>query len=216
MNNKKTSSNKKVNIKKRNWCFVLYPESAPENWREQLKLTGLQCTISPLHDKDINPNGEIKKAHYHIILCYGNTTTYNNVRVLTEKLHQPIPQALEQIKGYYRYFTHKDNPEKYQYNDNDIVCLNGFNISDYIEITKSEVLEIKKKLQVFICENSIIEYAEFMDKLLLDNNLSLEYEVACNNTYFFTSYIKSKRFMNKSTEATKTIIIDKETGEIIK
>ena len=25
------------NIKKRNWAFVLYPESAPADWREQLQ-----------------------------------------------------------------------------------------------------------------------------------------------------------------------------------
>ena len=39
------------NVKKRNWAFVLYPESAPENWREELQKTGLQCAISPLHDR---------------------------------------------------------------------------------------------------------------------------------------------------------------------
>lgn len=44
------------NIKKRNWAFVLYPESAPADWREQLQKTGLQCAISPLHDKDMNPD----------------------------------------------------------------------------------------------------------------------------------------------------------------
>ena len=48
------------NVKKRNWAFVLYPESAPEDWKEQLRLSGLQGAISPLHDKDINPTGEPK------------------------------------------------------------------------------------------------------------------------------------------------------------
>ena len=57
----------KKNVKKRNWAFVLYPESAPENWKEQLQLTGLPCVISPIHDKDVNPDGTPKKAHHHII-----------------------------------------------------------------------------------------------------------------------------------------------------
>ena len=109
------------NIKKRNWAFVLYPESAPENWKEILQQTGLGIAISPLHDKDVNPTGEVKKAHYHIILIYDGPTTYNNVRSLTESLGQPIPQPLEQVRGYYRYLTHKDNPEKYQYDDKDII-----------------------------------------------------------------------------------------------
>ena len=57
-------------VKKRNWTFVLYPESAPADWREQLQKTGLLCAISPLHDRDVNPDGEVKKAHYHVILIY--------------------------------------------------------------------------------------------------------------------------------------------------
>lgn len=187
----------KANVKKRNWAFVLYPESAPDDWIEQLRQTGLQCAISPLHDKDIDPTGEPKKAHYHIILCYSGPTSFNVVRQLTERLNQPIPQALEQVRGYYRYLTHKDNPEKYQYSDDDIKTLNGFNISDFVELSKSEVLEIKRKLQNLIREINILEYSDFMD-FLLDNEMSLEYEVGSNNTYFFEKYISSRRNKLKS------------------
>lgn len=187
----------KSNVKKRNWAFVLYPESAPDDWIEQLRQTGLQCAISPLHDKDIDPTGEPKKAHYHIILCYSGPTSFNVVRQLTERLNQPIPQALEQVRGYYRYLTHKDNPEKYQYSDDDIKTLNGFNISDFVELSKSEVLEIKRKLQNLIREINILEYSDFMD-FLLDNEMSLEYEVGSNNTYFFEKYISSRRNKLKS------------------
>ena len=59
-------------FKKRNWAFVVYPESAPENWIEQLQLSGAQFTISPLHDKDLNATGEPKKAHWHVIAVYGS------------------------------------------------------------------------------------------------------------------------------------------------
>ena len=66
-NNPKQSKSQgsKQNVKKRNWAFVVYPESAPEDWIEQLQKTGLQCAVSPLHDKDTDPTGEPKKAHYH-------------------------------------------------------------------------------------------------------------------------------------------------------
>lgn len=187
----------KANVKKRNWAFVLYPESAPDDWIEQLIQTGLQCAISPLHDKDIDPTGELKKAHYHIIICYAGPTSFNVVRQLTERLNQPIPQALEQVRGYYRYLTHKDNPDKYQYSDDDVKTLNGFNISDFVELSKSEVLEIKRKLQNLIRELDILEYSDFMD-FLLDNEMSLEYEVCSNNTYFFEKYISSRRNKLKS------------------
>ena len=180
------------NMKKRNWAFVLYPESAPENWKELLQQTGLGIAISPLHNKDINPTGETKKAHYHIILTYDGPTTYNNVRSLTELLGQPIPQPLEQVRGYYRYLTHKDNPEKAQYDEKDIITYNGFNIQDFVELTSSEVMAIKKQLQSFIRDNHITEYSLLMD-LLLDNEMSSMYDVASNHTYFLDKYITSYR-----------------------
>ena len=49
----------------------MYPESAPENWREILADLHIPVLISPLHDKDVTPDGEIKKAHYHVIIMYG-------------------------------------------------------------------------------------------------------------------------------------------------
>lgn len=180
------------NVKKRNWAMVLYPESAPNDWREILTQTGLQCAISPLHDKDLNPTGEPKKAHYHIIMCYSGPTSFNVVKALCDDLKQPIPQALEQIRGYYRYLTHKDNPEKYQYSEEEITTVNGFNISDYVDLTKSEVTEIKKRLQMLIRNMNFIEYSDFMD-YLQDNDLSVEYDIASNNTYFFEKYITSRR-----------------------
>lgn len=192
MNKKKSTNNCKINVKKRNWAFVLYPESAPADWIERLQLTGLQCAVSPLHDCDIDPTGEPKKAHYHIILCYSGPTSYNVVKQLTDSLNQPIPQALEQVRGYYRYLTHKDNPEKAQYNEADILTINGFNISDYVELTKSEVIEVKKSLQQLIIHLDLFEYSDFMD-YLLENDLSLEYDVASSNTYFFEKYISSRR-----------------------
>lgn len=184
------------NVKKRNWAFVLYPESAPKNWREQLLQTGLQCAISPLHDRDINPTGEPKKPHYHVILAYSGPTSYNVVKALTNgKLGQTIPQPLEQIEGYYRYFTHKDNPEKAQYNASDIETINGFDIRNYIDLTKSEVVRLKREIQAFIRDNEIMEYADLMD-LLMDagEEMADHYEVAANNTVFFDRYLSSRRF----------------------
>ena len=185
------------NVKKRNWAFVLYPESAPKDWREQLQQTGLQCAISPLHDKDINPTGEPKKPHYHVILCYAGPTAYNVVKALTNgRLGQTIPQPLEQVRGYYRYLTHEDNPEKAQYSKADIETLNGFDVRDFVDMTKSEVVRYKREVQVFIRDNKITEYGHLMD-LLLDagDAMADHYEVAANNTLFFTAYLTSRRYI---------------------
>lgn len=180
------------NVKKRNWTFLVYPESAPADWVSKLQATGLPVAISPLHDKDINPDGEPKKAHYHVIVCYSGPTTYNVVLALTQSLGQPIPKPLEQVRGMYRYFTHMDNPEKYQYDSTGISCLNGFNIMDFVDLTKSEVLKIKLDLQAFIRASNILEYADLMDNLQDGSNMDW-YDVASSNTFFFEKYISSRR-----------------------
>ncbi len=179
-------------IKKRNWTFVLYPESAPSDWMEQMKLSGLLAAVSPLHDRDVNPTGEPKKAHYHILLVYSGPTTYNAVAKFTASLNATIPQALESVRGMYRYFSHKDNPEKYQYDEGEIQTLNGFNIADLVELTRSEVNELKMKILKLIRDVDIIEYSGLVD-FLLDNEMVAEYDVAINNTFFFHTYITSRR-----------------------
>ena len=191
-------SSKKSNTKKRQWAFVCYPESLPPDWIEILKQSGLQCAISPLHDKDINPDNTPKKPHYHVILVYAGPTTYNNVATFTASVNGTIPQPLEQVRGYYRYLTHKDNPEKAQYDEKDIITLNGFDIREFVELTKAEILKTKREIQQFIIDNEIFEYAALMDCLLnlstASDDLLNWYDVASSNTLFFSNYIKSRRY----------------------
>lgn len=206
-------------VKKRNWVFILYPESAPADWRERIQLSGVMSAISPLHDKDINPDGTPKKSHYHIILVYGSPTTYNNVKSFTDSLNQPIPQPLEQVKGYYRYFTHKDNPEKYQYSDREITTINGFSISDFVEITKSEVNKIKAELLNLIRDKHFVEYCTFMN--YVQDVMEQEYfDIASSHTMFFNTYLKSARHSGTYTDVTicrngQYVKINTETGEVI-
>jgi len=198
-------------VKKRNWAFVLYPESAPEDWREQLQATGLPIAISPLHDRDLDPTGEAKKAHYHVILCFSGPTTYNSVKAITDGLSQPIPQPVESVRGYYRYLTHKDNPDKAQYSDKDIQHLNGFNILDFTELTRNEVFQIKRTILSIIRELNLTEYSDLIF-YLEDAGLYAEMEVATNHTIFFDAVLRSCRYKAAERAATH---VDPETGEIL-
>lgn len=163
------------------------------DWVEQLKQGGLKCAISPLHDKDENPDKTPKKAHYHVIVCYEGPTTYNNVKRLTESLNQPIPQPLEQVRGYYRYLTHEDNPEKFQYSKADIQTINGFDIREYVELTRTDVIRLMKEVQQFIRDNDITEYARLMDILKDGGDATADmFEVASSHTLFYRAYLTSR------------------------
>jgi hypothetical protein len=114
------------------------------------------------------------------------------VKALMDKLNAPIPQPLEQIKGYYRYLTHKDNPEKAQYNESEIECINGFSIRDHIEMTKSEIFSAKMQIIDYIEANDIVEYCDLLRELK-QAELYDTCEVAANNTIFADAYIRSRR-----------------------
>ena len=181
-------------LKKRNWEFVVYPESAPSDWIEQLQQRGVVGAISPLHDKDLNATGEPKKAHWHVIVTYEGPTAQSVVERLTELLNAPKPIPLDQVRGYYRYLTHKDNPEKFQYDEKDIQTLNGFDIRDFVEMTKSEVNAKIRIIQALIQTLDILEYADLLDYLMDNDELADEYDVAISHTILLNTYIKSRRY----------------------
>lgn len=188
------------NIKKRNWSFLVYLDSCPDDWIDILQLKGLPFAISPLHDKDINPDGTPKKPHYHVILVFGAPTTFNNVKSITDELNQPIPIPLESVRGMYRYFTHKDNPEKYQYDEKYIRLFNAFDVTDVLN--NFEVYTGLKDIQLLIIENDLLEYSDLMD-YLLQNDLMELWNIACSHTLFLNTYITSIRHKNEKKEKLK-------------
>ena len=179
------------NVKKRNWVMIVYPDSLPENWLDILVQTGLPCAISPLHDRDVEATGDPKKPHRHVIMCWDGPAPYTQAKRISDSLHGAEPKPLDSLRGYYRYLTHKDSPDKAQYDDKDIIQLNGFNIANYTELTRSEVTEALKMIQGYVRAHGILEYADLMDGLM-DAELWLEWEVAATHTFFCAEYITSQ------------------------
>lgn len=171
-------NNKQDRLKGRHFSFVVYPESAPHDWIEQLKKRGLAFVVSPLHNKDVNPDGTPKKAHYHVIVSWGNTTTYRAARGLCVLLNCPQPQLLKSCNGMYRYLTHKDNPEKFQYKEQP-TCYNGW----VRPLDNADVANIKREIWQTVYIKDCQEYGEL---LMVCEQLGPEYfEVASRNTLFF-------------------------------
>ncbi len=177
--------------KSRYWAFVVYPESAPEDWMQILQLSGLRAAVSPLHDKDLNPDEQEKKPHWHVIACWEGPTTFSAAKAITDKLSAPIPVPLNSVRGYYRYFTHKDNPEKFQYEEADIIHLGGFDPSDYIDWTRAEVDAMKRRIIQMVRDGNMTEYADLLE-ILADSEAFDLLSVAMNNTVLFRGYLQSR------------------------
>lgn len=181
--------------KNRNWCAIVYPESAPEDWIERLRDLHLPFAISPLHDQDANEFGEPKKEHYHIIVCFEGPTTYKNANRCIQRItNGPIVKPCRSIRGSYRYLTHLDDPHKFQYSSDDIQLFNSFEVA----ITSSDEDVIKKAIFNIILVNRIHEYADLM--LVLDYEFGYEYsQVARRNHSYITSVVNSIRHSPGST-----------------
>lgn len=196
--------------KGRHFWFVVYPSEAyvkqyypdceydgadgwgeaPNDWIEQLQDTGLAFCVSTLHWKDVNADGHVKKPHWHVIVSWGNTTTYRTARALCDLLKSPRPKLLRNATGAYRYHRHLDNPEKYQYSEPS-VSYNGW----VPPLDSSEVTRIKSELLELVIREDIQEYTEL---LIVTQMLGPEYhEVAQNNTFYCERLCSSYRHSPK-------------------
>lgn len=179
-------------VKSRYWAFVAYPESLPENWQEILQSTGCPIAVSPLHDKDTDPTGELKKSHYHIIYCSSGPTTFNAVNRVCQSLNGTIPQVLGAVRGYYRYFTHIDNPDKFQYDPKEILHINGFCPDDYFTLTSSEEDQLYSEIELFIRDRLIYELFDLVF-LCKDEGLEQYLSFIRRHTIYFSALLRSRR-----------------------
>lgn len=187
----------KSDLKKRNWTFVLYDDSCAKDWESYLVSTGVPFSYA-YHDKDFTEVGEPKKPHYHVLICFDGPITYQNVSNYAKRVGaaNDVVQPVGSVRGIVRYFCHKDNPDKYQYSEDIIQCRNGFDPQDYFNLTVSQAKAFKRKVTNYIRDNDIEEYAELIDTLM-DSEEDDMYDIATQNTFFFTQYIKSRRSIGK-------------------
>ena len=184
------SEKKKREPRSTSWVFLIYPESCKPNWYQILDDYHISFAHSPLHDKDVNPDGEIKKSHYHVLLIFESLKSYDQVKEITSNCGGTIPQIALSTRGTVRYFIHLDNPEKYQYNESDIVT-HGVNIKDLLQLSTSEAHYILSDILSYCNENNIVDYSVLVDYSLMYN--TEWFDLVCERyTLFLTSYFKSK------------------------
>lgn len=185
------SSNKETRT--RNWTIVVYPESAPPDWRDRLDELHIEWVESPLHDMDCNADGELKKPHWHVLLMFGGVKSYDQVLELSDFLNAPIPQRCHNAKAMVRYMAHLDNPEKAQYSISDIKSHGGVDISELLRPSSSERYSIISDMIEYIKSYNVIEFQDLMDYARL-HHFDDWFPLLCDNSAFVVSqYIKSQR-----------------------
>lgn len=178
----------------RNFATVVYPESAPDDWQDILSAQFIPAFISPLHDQDINPGGEPKKPHYHVVIMFDSVKTREQAQAVFTLIGGVGCEVVQSIRGYSRYLCHLDNPEKAQYKQEDVRSLSG---ADYIA-TIGLVLDKYKAIGEMIdyCElNNIVSYSELL--VYCRQERFDWFRVLCDNgTVVIKEYLKSKTWTN--------------------
>ena len=193
-------------IKGRDWAFIVYPESAPENWREILDETHMRWIESPLHDKDVNETtNEIKKAHWHIIISFANKKSYKQMVEISKLLNAPDPKSIANLQGAVQYLWHRNNPEKYQYNKSDVVAHNGFKYRQYLTDIGVDTDMILQEIIQWVQETGCSEYGDLVN-YSVSEKFDDWFQTVRSQTIFLTAYLRSNRH--------KPRVFDKETGEL--
>lgn len=157
----------------RNWAFVLYKDSLDEG--EPFKtLDELKTPYFLIwHDADEEVDEETnevkpKKEHAHLVLMFKGNKSYSKMKELTEKLGCPRPIRIENITSMVRYLCHLDNPEKHQYEADEVISGYG---ADYLSMAsyKNDKYDIIREIIVFVNENDIRYYSDLFDYASREN-----------------------------------------------
>lgn len=174
----------------RTWATVVYPESAPDNWMQLLGEKCIPVMISPLHENDINPTGEPKKPHYHVLFNFDGKKSADQMREYVDLISGVGLEAVGSTRGYARYLCHLDNPEKAQYSPSDVKCYGGADYMAIIGLAIDKYVAIKDMMD-FCDQNNIVSYAQLL------RYCSAErmdwFRVLCDNgTVVMKEFLKSK------------------------
>lgn len=199
---------KEVEKRTRTWTIVVYPDSAPENWRDILDEMHFPWIESPLHDKDINATGEAKKAHLHILLMFDGVKSYDQVKDIATAINAPIPERCHNARAMVRYMAHLDNPDKAQYLSTDIKAHGGADVSEMLKPSASERYTWAREMMRYIKSENITEYSDFCE-YCYENEFDTWYPLLIDScTNVISTYIRSRRYKQNP-------FVDKKTGEIL-
>lgn len=177
----------------RNFACVVYPESAPENWRDLLIGCFVPAFVSPLHDQDVDPQNQSKKPHYHVMIMFDGLKTNEQVQQVFDLIGGVGCEVVKSIRGYARYLCHLDNPEKAQYSPDEVTCYCGSDYVGTIGLSTDKYHAIQEMMD-FVDAHDIVSYSDLLRYSARQR--SDWFRILCDNgTLVMKEYLKSKVWM---------------------
>ena len=167
-------------VGKRKWKFIVYPESLPKNWLSILEKIGVPCLVSPLHDKDLDDDGKLKKPHYHVLVALDGPKQYEEVLSWFKPLGVKIMKEVKSIRRDERYWCHLDSPSKVKYDIAGLVAMNGYEVK---YLGDREQLPNISQLHLLIEEQGIVYFADLANEVE-KRHKELQLTLIRYNSYF--------------------------------
>lgn len=181
---KDEANNNRITTKARYWTAVGYVENMRGDWRDVIGQLLQYPFVYCIHDKDTQGDGDDRKVHVHIVVAYGNTTTYKSALALFRKLNKEGCEAFNtcepvaNIRYIYDYLIHDTEDSrkkgKYLYDRSERIAGNNFDIGAFEQLSVADKERMAEELEDFVIEHNITNYRSLY--LSVKNNFDKEYK----------------------------------------
>lgn len=116
------------------------------------------------HDKDIQEDGTLKPAHYHLVVKYKNNKTFQSVQKDFPGAHIERSQS---VSSSVQYLTHQLQPEKAQYGCNLIITNRPDLLQVYLQVPQTEQFN-QYDIWEYISIDRMFTYTDFCIRFGVD------------------------------------------------
>lgn len=199
------------------WTGIMYEDSAPSDWKDQLSDLHMRIWVSPLQDKDewkpaderkdpSHKAGTCKKAHRHWIAEYDVQVDLGTVLHDFGFLNGPSNvKPVKSLRSMVRYLVHLDDPDKAQYDKSEILTFGGAELDIVEQVGTHERYEMLKAMRKYIRDHNIVDYCDFVD-YCDDCEEAWSHLLDDNSSYVIEKYIKSRRYKQKEAKEANVVM----------
>lgn len=143
-------------------CITI-SDNVAEHWEELLRIVkaNYQNYYYIYHDRDIDENGNLKQKHIHIVALDRGGTSF---KAHCARFESVIPSQfickVKSPRAMVRYLTHKDSPDKFQYDDKDVVTNSKEKYAQYV---RNEIDNLSLYENYMLLKNGKISVSEFLE-----------------------------------------------------
>lgn len=176
------------------WVGLFYPEDGSiQNVIYKLE-NSIHCNawISPLHAPEVTEDGMERKPHYHLELIFEGKQSFERIQEIFDFCGIKYPRVCTSKRGYARYLCHLDNPEKEQFDTNEVYQVGDDNYFECISSSSNDLL-VMSEICEWCYQNEIFEYWYLY--LHAFNQNWLEWcRIIKNQAQFFKSFLSSMAY----------------------